>query len=291
MTDTMRPSAADDEIRLREIIEAFWRHKMLGLVLILGSTAAVGLTAFLVPKEYEASTTIEPTSEKSDSNQSGSLGSIGSNLAALAGLSAGSDQKKTESVAVLQSATLSAKYIQDNNLMPILFAKRWDAVHSRWKVTDPDRMPTLWKANEYFRKSVRSVTTDSKTGLVTLTVTWTDPAVATVWANGLVQLANSFQRNAAIAESERDIAYLTAEAAKTDVLGIKQSIYSLLEREYNKAMLAKGNYEYAFKIIDRAIAPERPSYPNKLVWTLVAFFTSLSFYMFVAFCIVAWSKA
>jgi uncharacterized protein involved in exopolysaccharide biosynthesis len=263
----------------------------LGLVMVLGLTTAVGVASFLAPKEYEASTMIEPTSDNSNSAQTGALGSLGSNLIALAGLSAGSDTKKTESVAVLQSATLTEKYIQDNNLMPILFAKQWDAAHSRWKATDPARIPTLWKTNEYFRKNVRSLTTDSKSGLLTLTITWTDPVLAANWANGLVQLANDFQRNAALADSQRDIDYLSGEAAKTDVLGIKQTIYSILEREYSKAMLAKGNNEYAFKIIDRAQVPERPTYPNKLVWILVAFFTSVSFYFFIAFCIVVWSKA
>ena len=280
---------SNDDIRLKEILQTFWRHKALAIVFIFGITAVVGVAAYTLPKEYEAAIVIEPTSDTSNSGQN-ALGSIGSNLAALAGMSTGADQKKTESVAVLQSASLTDRFIRENNLMPILFASKWDAAHSRWNVTDPKKIPTLWKSNEYFRKSVRAVTTDSKTGLVTLTITWTDPALATAWANGIVALVNDFQRDTAIAQSERNIAYLSAEAAKTDVVGIKQSIYSLLEREYGKAMLAKGDREYAFKVIDRAITPERASYPNKIVWILTAFFASTSLYFFIIFCVVVWSK-
>jgi hypothetical protein len=103
----------------------------------------------------------------------------------------------------------------------------------------------------------------------------------------MVALANDYQRDRAITESERNIAYLTAQAGKTEVIGIQQVIYSLLETEYNTAMLARGNPEFAFKIIDPAVVPEKPSFPDRTVWILTALFTSLSITVFAAFCWVA----
>lgn len=275
-----------DEIRLKDILRTFWNHRVMALMFIVITTGAVTAAAYLLPKKYEASTVVSPTSSSS-SNTSGALGSLSNNLAALAGVPLSSDPRKVEAIAVLQSEALAERYIRENNLLPILYAGKWDAAHSRWKVTDPQKIPTVWKANQFLKQNVVKVVTDSKTGLVTLTVTWTDPVLAATWANGLVRMANDYERNATLVESERNIAYLTDQAGKTDVIGIKQAIYSLLESEFDKAMLAKGNEEYSFKILDPATVPERASYPPKLVWILASIFISLSISIFAAFLRVA----
>jgi uncharacterized protein involved in exopolysaccharide biosynthesis len=279
--------STQNEIRLKDVLRTIWDHKALALLFVFGCTALSGVAAHFFPKQYEATATVSPASDNS-SNASGALGSLSNNLAAIAGVSMSSDPKKVESIAVLKSEALTERYIRDNNLLPILYAGKWDATQGRWKVSDPDKIPTLWKANQFFKKYVAKIVTDSKTGLVTVEVTWKDPKLAAQWANGLVKSANDFERAGALRESERNIAYLTGEAVKTDVLGIKQAIYSLMESELDKEMLAKGNDEYSFKLIDPATAPERPSSPITLVWMLVTLFGSLSIAAFSAFCVVAW---
>jgi len=133
--------------------------------------------------------------------------------------------------------------------------------------------------------------TDTKTGLVTLGISWKDPKLAAKWANDLVRMTNDYERDRALAESERNIRYLTEQAAKTDQVGIRETIYSLLESEFSKAMLAKGNEEFSFKIIDPATVPEKPTFPNRTVWMLGALFGSISIAIFAAFCTVAWHKS
>jgi uncharacterized protein involved in exopolysaccharide biosynthesis len=49
----------------------------------------------------------------------------------------------------------------------------------------------------------------------------------------------------------------------------RQAIFSLLETEINKAMLARGNEEYAFKVLDPAFAPEKPSSLHPAIWTAI----------------------
>jgi uncharacterized protein involved in exopolysaccharide biosynthesis len=148
----------------------------------------------------------------------------------------------------------------------------------------------LWKGNEYFKKKVRSIVTDSKTGLVTLTIAWKDPRIAANWANGLVALTNDYLRKKAIEESERNIAYLNAQANKTDVVAVKQAIYTILQTEINKEMLARGSDEYAFKILDPAVAPEKPSTPTLAFMVVLAVFGSLALSVLIAFIRVAWLK-
>jgi uncharacterized protein involved in exopolysaccharide biosynthesis len=201
----------------------------------------------------------------------GALGSSLSGLAALAGVTVGADSKKSESIAVLQSEELTTAYIRQKNLLPILFFKNWDGAAKKWNVDDPKDAPTLWKANQYFKKNVRKISTDGKTGLLTLTITWRDAALAADWANGLVSMTNAYLRNKAITESERNIKYLYEEAGKSNVVEARQAIYAVLETEINKQMLARGTTEYAFKVLDPAVPPEKASSPKKTVWILMGF--------------------
>lgn len=273
----MQPSqetpADVDEVSLKELCRILWSGWLPILcATFVGGAGALG-ASFLVTKTYDASIVISPVASTNGTGLGGgALGALGSqlgSLAALAGLSVGTDSKTAESIAVLQSQDLTEAYIEKNNLMPELFHQKWDAQRKAWKTQSPKDMPTLWKANQFFAKRVREVASDSKTGLLTLTISWRDPHLAADWANGLVATTNAFLRQKAITESERNIAYLYAEAAKTNVVEARQAIYAVLETEINRQMLARGTQEYAFRVLDPAKAPEKAAYPQKIVWGLM----------------------
>jgi uncharacterized protein involved in exopolysaccharide biosynthesis len=284
------PSQHKDEIRIKDLVELLLQYRYRVLLFVCGCTLVVAIVSLVISKRYDADVVISPvtnTSEKSFGG-SGALGGLGG-LAALAGMSFGSDSKKAESIATLQSQALTGRYIRENNLLPILYADKWDARQGKWNVTDPEKIPTIWKAVQYF-KHVRTISTDTKTGLVTLTVRWDDPQLAEKWANGLVKMTNDYEREQALVESDRNIAYLTKQAAGTDVVGIKQAVYNLLQSEINKSMIARGTDEYAFKVIDPATVAEKAAFPQKTIWVLTAFFGSLFLAVFAAFCRIAWQK-
>jgi uncharacterized protein involved in exopolysaccharide biosynthesis len=56
------------------------------------------------------------------------------------------------------------------------------------------------------------------------------------------------------------------------MVAVQNSVSTLLESEIKKVMLARGSKEYAFRVLDSAVAPERPSFPNRTVWTVLGFF-------------------
>ena len=241
---------------------------------ILSAGVLVSLLSFAVasflPRSYSATVVVSPVSSGPDS---GTLAGAGSSLSTplaglseLFGMSSVLDSKKAESVAFLQSDALTEKYIQDNNLLPILYARLWDPAGKRWKVNDPEKIPTLWRANELFNKGIREVKAEKRTNLVTVTIVWKDPVLAAEWANGLVKLANDSLRARAVADSERNIAYLKEEAARTNVLEAQKVIYTALRMEMSKLMLAQGTQEYAFKVIDPALVVEKALPPERVVW-------------------------
>lgn len=285
----MSPSD-EAELSFSEFADLLRKWQWLIIVLVVACTSGAGIAAHFLPKKYAGVILISPVSNSSGSGLLSGLNSMVtqvSGLASLAGITPTADSTKAESLAVLESEELTEQYIQQNNLLPVLYRNKWDAQRNRWKDGDPQRIPTLWQANQYFKKKIRSVSADSKTGLVTLTITWTDATTAAKWANDLVRMANEYRRDKAIRESERNIVYLTAEAAKTDVLGVKQAIYGILQTEISKVMLARGNEEYALKVIDPAFAPEKPSSPQPLYWAVAGFLISIGLSLAFAFFRVA----
>jgi uncharacterized protein involved in exopolysaccharide biosynthesis len=276
--DTSVELPEETETTLGEQIRALWARKWrIAAATILGAALAVA-AAFLVTPKYQASVLLMPVSESGAGGGLGEFGSVSSQfggLAALAGLKLGGQGRTEEALAVLQSQALTEMYIQQNHLLPVLFSGRWNSSTRSWKDARPDKQPTLWQANRFFEKSVRQVSTNSKTGLVTLSITWTSAALAADWANGLVKMTNDYMRQRAIEEAERDIAYLNGEAAKTNVVEVRQGIYAILLQVINREMIARGSQEYALKVIDPAQAPEKPSFPHKLTWLLVGAFLGL----------------
>jgi uncharacterized protein involved in exopolysaccharide biosynthesis len=258
------------EITLRDLYRILKVRGLFIATVSLLCALGAGIAAFVSPKWYEASIVLSPVAT-SASSALGSSGSALGGLAALAGLSVTGDSRKSESVAMLQSEALTERYIEKNGLLQVIYRKQWDGAKQAW--VDPNDHPTLWKANRYFKKSLRTVSTDLKTGIITLTIKWKDPALAADWANGLVNMTNEYMRNKAIDESEKNIAYLTAEASKTNMVEARQAIYTILQGEINKAMLARGSSEYSFKIIDPARIAEKQSSPIKSLWIIIGLFS------------------
>lgn len=280
--------ADEDAISLRELVELLWSAKWLILGLVVGCGLGAALLSKTQPRIYRAHVVLSPVSNSPSAmgRVAGNGSSIGG-LASLIGLSFGTDSSKEESLAVLQSEALTQRYISEQNLLPVLFHERWDPVAGKWRVRKPEDVPTLWLANRMFEK-IRVVSVDKKTGLTTMTISWTDPLTAAKWANDLVRAANDYLRNKAIRESEQHIVYLNEQAARTDVAQVRTAIYAVLESEIKNEMLAKGPGDYALKVIDPAFPPEQRSSPLPLVWALVGAFTGLVASFAVLFVRRAW---
>jgi uncharacterized protein involved in exopolysaccharide biosynthesis len=278
MSEPSTGAGADEEISLSETISAIWRRKWLIAAVSIGFALAAGVAALIVPKSYVASSVVTPASATESPGAGGGLGALASSfggLASLAGVALPGDSKKFEALAVLQSEALTEKYIRDNNLLPTLYPKKWDRDLKTWKPMDPKKIPTVWLANDYFKKEIRAVSNDTKTGLATVTITWTDPKLAAKWANDLIKLTNEYQRAKAIKESEANLTYLNDQASKTSEVAVRQGLYNMIQDQIGKEMLAKGSEEFALRVIDPAVAPEKPFSPKPVAWVLFGLLVGL----------------
>jgi uncharacterized protein involved in exopolysaccharide biosynthesis len=207
-------------------------------------------------------------------NGTGNLGSAAGGLggiAALAGFDlAGNDNTKKEYVARIMSRAFIYRFMTDEGIIPILFAKQWDSASQRWKSADDQ--PSLEKAFKEFNGRVLTISDDKRSGLIKVSVDWKDPELAMKWANKLVAQFNADARETARTEAHASLEYLQRELAHTDVVDLRLAINNLIERETRKAMIASVREQYAFKIIDPAFLPGKEG----IVWPRPALFSALA---------------
>jgi uncharacterized protein involved in exopolysaccharide biosynthesis len=220
--------------------------------------------AMLAPEWYKAEVLIAPVKQADVPSLGGQLGG----LAAIAGVSMG-DGDAVDAVATLKSRELTRELIDENDLLPVLFSSSWDRENNQWRIRDPAKWPDERDAIRYFHEKVLRVSQDRKTGLVTVEINWVNPKVAASWAMGLVQVANSKLRDRALGESERNVQYLQREFSNTNVIAQQQAIGRLLEGELQKLMLARGNSEFAFRVIDAAYPPKFREAPKRIMITVL----------------------
>lgn len=255
-------AAAHDEIDFFKLWHTLWRSRW--LIASITAAFALGSVAYALslPSWYSANVLLAPVKENASVDLAGQLGG----LASLAGIGAGGTGN-VEAVAVLQSRDFARAFIEDQALLPVLFADDWDAPAGRWKRAPP---PDLRQAVEFFGRNVRTVEEDRRTGLVTLSIEWRNPELAAAWADLLAARLNDHMRQHALVEAEANVKYLRHELESTSVVVLQQSISRLLENEMQKLMLARGNAEFAFRIIDRAEVPMLKSKPRRAYIVIAA---------------------
>lgn len=251
LSDQAYGGSPSDDISLRELWSILWRGKWV----IFAATALFAIAsvayALMATEWYRSEILLAPADEKTTPAIGGQLGG----LAALAGVSIGGGDS-VEALAVLESREFARGFIEELDLLPVLFADEWDAVQKRWVGSDPKAWPDIRDAVRYFHESILSVVHDRQSGLVTLAVEWTDPETAAAWAVILVRRVNERLRERALREAETNVDFLQSELQQTTVVTLQQSIGRLLESELQKLMLARGNEEFAFRVIDSADVPK-----------------------------------
>ena len=269
---------------LGSFVRAVWNGKW-AVVLIVSACAAVGgAYAFLATAWWRADVVLVQVDSKAVPGGLAQLGVLGS----LAGLNIGTGGASQTPVAVLKSKDFARDFIESKGLIPVLLADRWDSHKDWWPFGSSLYQPDIRDAVKAFDETVRGVSEDKKTGLITLSITWTDPNLAADWANELTTRINDRLRSQALLEAESSISFLRGEITATNIATLQQSLGKVLESEMQKLLLARGNSDYAFKVIDRAFPPRARSRPIRSVVMLMS--VLLGFLLSAAYIFLVSSK-
>jgi capsular exopolysaccharide synthesis family protein len=201
-------AVAEDEINLREYWHALLRRRWFVVRTVCAVVVLTVVVTLLLPNLYQSKAVLIPLGKPTSTLQS-ALGDLGSLLPIG---TASSENPSTRILAILQSRTLAEEVIQRLDLMPRLFAKDWDADQKRWRTDEP---PTMSEAVKMMQEEVVVSAWDEQKGIVTITVEYTDAALAAVIANEYVEaLQRSLNQNA-FTLAKKNRVFVEAQLDKT----------------------------------------------------------------------------
>lgn len=287
----------DDEIDLRELFSILWRGKWLIVVSTIVFGAAGIFYALQKPNVYQASALLAPSQSEGGSQIGGQL----SGLASLAGvnLGGGDANKTTIAKEVLQSRAFLTDFIHRYKLeAPLIAAEGWSQNAEEWsydrEVYNPEngewladdegqsQKPTDWDLVKTFREQL-SVSENKDNGMITVSIKSMSPQAAKNWVSWLVRDINEHMREQDVKEAEASVAYLEAKLRETNIAGMQQVFYQLIEQETRTIMLANAQQEYVFKTVDPAVAPQEKSEPKRALIAVLAIMLGGMLGVFIVF--------
>jgi len=298
----------EDEIDLRELFAILWAGKWV-IILITILFAAAGVAyALYKPDIYQANALLAPAEGEAGGRLGGQLGS----LASLAGVNIGEDGSSNTVIAkeVLQSRAFLTDFIRRHKLeAPLMATKAWNSRQREWvysrEIYSPETdewgtnengnslQPTNWDLVKKFKQSHLSISENQENGMVTVSVKSFSPVAAKQWTDWLVKDINEHMRAEDIQEAEASISYLEAKLNETNIAGMQQVFYQLIERETRTVMLANAQREYVFRTVDPAVVPQEKAEPKRALIAIIA--TMLGgmigiFVVFVSSFIRSWKE-
>ncbi len=262
----------EDEIDLREIWRMLVNYKRMIMSVTFGVAIIAGGISLMLPNIYRAEVLLTPVTgdDAKGGSMAAALGGLGG-LASMAGISLGGGGSTEENLSILKSREFLWKFVQDNKLMPILFEDEWDESQKKWKKTDLKKQPGQMDVFRLFNKGgVLDIVTEKKTSLVTVAIEWNDAQLATEWANKMVAQLNRYTRQEAIARSENNLKYLNEELTHTQFEEMRKVLFDLIGQEQKQAMLANAQREFAFRVLDPAIVPDKKIKPKRAFIVLLS---------------------
>jgi uncharacterized protein involved in exopolysaccharide biosynthesis len=258
----------EDGIDLFALFRILWRYRYaIILATVTGGVTSIAL-ALLATPYYQAEVVVTEVRSE-DMTSTASILSQFSGIASLAGLTLPSGGGTQDAQPTLRSRRLVQDFVERHELLD--------------ELSPEGRQVTLWNAVSRFKESVLSIREDARRGTMTVVVEWTDPETAARWANDFVALANQKLRERALSEAQRNVAYLNEQIALTNVVELQRVMYALIESETKKLMLANARAEYAFAVVDPAVAPEIRSRPRRTLMAMVGTALGLFVGLAVAF--------
>lgn len=276
----------DDEIDLRELFATLWRGKWIIILFIIAFAAAGVFYALSKPNIYQASVLLAPAQDEGGAG--GISGQLGG-LASLAGINIGGGGANQTVMAkeVLQSRAFLTDFIHRHNLMaPLMATEAWNVEREQWaidrEIYNPENKewliddegeslePTNWDMVKKIKEVHLSVSSNDETGMVTVNIKSMSPPAAKDWAEKLVHDINEHMREQDVKDAEARIAYLEGKLGETNIAGMQQVFYQLIESETRTVMLANAQDEYVFKTIDPAVVPQEKIEPKRALIAIIA---------------------
>ena len=241
-----------------DLFDALYRCRKVVLACTLATACLAGLYAWLARPVYRSEAVLLPVTRNGGADSLAGLAGQFGGLASLAGVNLPKSDDRDETLAILKSQAFISQFVSDLNLLPKLYARRWDEKSRRWV----RKQPTLGDGVYRFTHRVMAVAEDTGSNLVRLRIDWYDAKEGATWANELVDRLNETMRHRALERAKQSIGFLTNELANQPVLEVRQAIYRQMDTQLQNAMAANVTRDFSLRVLDPAMVAD----PDKFVW-------------------------
>ncbi|MCF2857432.1 Wzz/FepE/Etk N-terminal domain-containing protein [Pseudoalteromonas sp. SMS1] len=300
-TKSFNYGITDDQISLLMTFKLLWSKKII-IVIFSTITAALGLVvAKSLPDVYESSVLVAPA--ESNASKVGALNSQLGGFASLAGLSLGSQgiSKAELAVQILKSRAFISEFIKKNDLTVALLAaegwdekagllydaKIYDAKNQAWLIEDEKEIQS--KAYINFLENQLLIQEERGSEFIQISMKHYSPEVAQLVLEKLIVDINETIRQMDTISATRSISYLEDTLKNTHVDDMRKILFGLIEKEFQKKMLADVQKDYVFQVIDPAISPLYPKWPKTVLIVLLSLI--LGAISICAFIIISFSMS
>ena len=297
----MKEKFTEQELDLRELYNILWKGKWLIVLFTTLFTICAVFYAISQPNIYRADALLAPNSQSQTGSGINSVVNQLGGLASLAGIksSGNSTDKVAYALEILKSREFVYDFIKNHELKAILLAtagwdknkneliynkELYDSATKSWSVSDAgiSNEPSMQKAYDYFINSSITIFRNEDNGFVEVSFSHFSPYLTKSLLDSLILSLNKKIKQQDLTEATKSLSYFKSELNETNVTGLKNMFYQLIEEQYRTIMLTKVRPDYVFKVVDRAVIPEEKSEPKRALISIFGFLAGLVFsFMFV----------
>ena len=286
----------EDEIDLRELFATIWKHKIFIAVFVSIVTLLALIYVLSQPNKYKVYTVLAPQEQQ----KSMSLGGLGA-LASMAGISIGGSSGVTPDVAfqnLLNDYMFMKNFIQKNGFdkellsgslqKDYVFAFGYDGIY-KWFHSSKKEDKKFDFFTQVYKPFVKnfSISTDKKTGLITVSFTNPSREFAYKVLNAFLADTTKYLVNKNLQDINSQISKYQSELAKTNNLELKAELAKLISSLIKQKVYINTSKYYKVKVITDPYIPDvkDKAGPKRALILIVAFITGFILAIFLVFFI------
>lgn len=269
------------EVQVSGVLGGFKKRWWLFPVAIVLLWLAGGIYMLIAEPQYRAQVNLFYVDDQTRQGQS-PAGGVASTLAATVGIAAPASSERQIALAILNSNSLMANFIKANNLLPVLYADRWDAKAGAWAVRGTD-IPTLDMGVNRL-KSLRTIADNSDTGVISVTLTLSRKELVAPLVNRFVAMADKTLRDRALSRAQSSYRYLQTQLTDMTITDLRASTIMIATQQLQRMMMANNAGAYALEVLDPGVTPREPIWPRPML--LLAVLAVLGVVGAAAVCVI-----
>ena len=309
-TEIKDHSGSDDgEINLLVYLRIIWKRRKLISRMVFTITILTIILSLFMTDVYQARAVITPITSK-DSSGMGITSLLSQQLGGLPGMIMPGQSNAEEIVNLLKSNILREKVITRYDLLPVIFYDDWNAEKKIWKSQESGfslnpltwfsrirgfvtptasadlnkKQPGIPDVRDGIRELYDRIGTNYnvKENAITIVANFHDPVIAAKFIENFLTTLTDHMSSEARRVALTNMKYLQSQLHATTDPFIKQRIFNLIAQQLENSMMAEVKENFAFKITDPPMVPDKRNKPRRIQMAGIALVVSVFLGLFAA---------